>query len=283
MSQGLAIAKIGVDALEATDPNDFIFHSDYNTFKIIAVFTLNVTLAASTSNQSFTQAHGLSFIPLVRGFAKTSGVARVFLPNSYDVALWTTSLGFTTSGVQFNYLTSDATNITVNFNNTNGSTKDVSIRLFCLEGIAVSPPAASNGDPTGRKLVVAKANRNALTETDPRNLKFSSDYGTLKYFNKISSTVTFTADGIIISGRNIYTHSLGYYPYAEAFVRVYIGSPSGDFEPVPFVGSGASVLYDASMIIKENTIELYGQISGVSSSTWNFEFLLFLYRNNLSL
>lgn len=133
------------------------------------------------------------------------------------------------------------------------------------------------------KIIITKSGFNALTETNPKNMKFSSDYGTLKYFQKVQSVVTFTANGIVISGRNIYTHNLGYYPYVEAFVRVYIGSPAGDYEPAPFFGSGAAVTYDASIIIKENTIELMGQINGVSSSTWNFDFLLFIFRNNLNL
>jgi hypothetical protein len=133
------------------------------------------------------------------------------------------------------------------------------------------------------KILVAKSGINALTNTNPKNFKFHSDYGTLKYYQKVQSVVTFTANGVIISGRNIITHNLGYYPFVEVFVRVYIGSPSGDYEPCPFYGAGASVLYNASFIIKENTIEVYGEINGVSSSTWNFDFLVFVYKNNLLL
>jgi hypothetical protein len=36
MAQGIRISKTGVDVLTATNPNDFIFHSDLNTFKILA-------------------------------------------------------------------------------------------------------------------------------------------------------------------------------------------------------------------------------------------------------
>lgn len=135
MTNILAVGKIGKDALRSTNPNDFIFHSEYNTFKLIAEATKSITLAASTNNQSFTEPHGFGFIPLVTAFAKTGGVARVFPPNFYDVSSWAANIGMSSSGVQFNYITVDATNITFNFNNSNGSTKDVSIRYFCLEGI----------------------------------------------------------------------------------------------------------------------------------------------------
>jgi len=40
------------------------------------------------------------------------------------------------------------------------------------------------------KIVVAKEGYNALTETNPNNLYFSSDYNTLKYYKSGSQTVT---------------------------------------------------------------------------------------------
>src|SRR5690606_35247200 len=113
--------------------------------------------------------------------------------------------------------------------------------------------------------------------------KFSSEYGTLKYFLKHQQILQ--VDGSVgdFSGRIILNHNLGYYPFVEAFVRVYIGSPSGNYEYCPFFGAGATVLYNANVIIKPNTIELYGEFIGVSSSVWNFDFLLFLFKNNLQL
>jgi len=132
--QVVKIAKQGKNVETATDPNDFIFHSSYNTFKIIAEGTKSVTLAASTNNQSFDQAHNLPFIPVVAAFAKRSGVAQVFAPNGYDVELFGVKLGFT-GDVTFNYVQSDATNLTFNFSNAKGTTVDVSIRYFVLEKI----------------------------------------------------------------------------------------------------------------------------------------------------
>lgn len=133
MTNIIAVARIGKKA-NSTDPNDFIFHSSYNTFKIVLEGTKSITLAASTNNQSFTQAHGLRFIPLMDGFAKRSGVNQVFKPNGKDVENWGAKLGWI-GDVIFNYIEADATNITFNFDNAKGSTVAVDIRYFCLEKV----------------------------------------------------------------------------------------------------------------------------------------------------
>lgn len=135
MTNIVAVAKIGKDVSKITNPNDFIFHSNYNTFKIIKEATKVISLAASTSNQSFTEPHLQSFIPLVTAFAKESTLAQVFLPNSGNVSLWGPKLGWVETGVRFNYVKADTTNITFNFDNSNGSIISVSIRYFVLEKV----------------------------------------------------------------------------------------------------------------------------------------------------
>lgn len=131
----VAIAKRGVNAELATDPNDFVFHSDFNTFKIITQATKEITLSASTNDQTFTEAHGQKFIPLVHAFAKESTKAQVFLANSANVDLWGPKLGTTNTGVTFNYVQTDDTYIYFNFSNSNGSSKTVYIRYFVLEKV----------------------------------------------------------------------------------------------------------------------------------------------------
>lgn len=133
MEQVVKVAKIGKNAF-SSDPNDFIFHSSYNSFKIIEEITKIVTLAASTNNQSFTDPHGLQFIPLIAAFAKRTGVSQVFLPNGIDVELWGAKLGMV-GDVKFNYVAADNTNAIFNFDNAKVSTVEVSIRYFLLEAI----------------------------------------------------------------------------------------------------------------------------------------------------
>lgn len=132
---GFVVAKIGVNAELATDPDDFIFHSDFNTFKIIVNATKSITLAASTNNQSFTQAHNQKFIPLCHAFAKESAYDQVFLPNSGNEYTWGPKAGIVTTGVNFNYVSADITNLTFNFDNQNAATKNITIRYFVLEKV----------------------------------------------------------------------------------------------------------------------------------------------------
>jgi len=130
---------------------------------------------------------------------------------------------------------------------------------------------------------IAKSGINVLTNSDPEKLIFSSEYGTLKYYSKQTATVEFDANAGLIGGTTTITHDLGYYPYVEVFVSVYIGTPSGVYEYCPFAGAGATVFYDANYKITTTGIVLYGQIDGVSSSVWTFDFLVFIFKNNLSL
>lgn len=135
MTKVVAVAKIGKDVFESTDPNDFVFHSSYNTFKIILEGIKSVSLSASTNNQTFTQSHGLGYIPLVTAFAKESGQSRVFLPNMEDVSFVSPAGARSKTGVKFNYIASSNSNIIFNFDNTNISSKSISIKYFVLERI----------------------------------------------------------------------------------------------------------------------------------------------------
>ena len=134
MTQIITVAKSTKNVLTATDPNDFLFHSSYNTFKIIVTGTREITLLGSTNNQNFTQAHGLSFVPLVTAYAKESGYSQVFAQNSENIWLWGPKAGYFTTGAKFNYITSDSTNIIFNFDNSS-SEKTIDIRYYCLESI----------------------------------------------------------------------------------------------------------------------------------------------------
>lgn len=149
---------------------------------------------------------------------------------------------------------------------------------------SASRSASPSLPDTTNLLEVAKDGVNILNTNDPRDMKFSSRFGTLKYFVKTQQILTIDGSAGDWAGKKTYTHNLGYYPFVEVFVRVYIGSPSGNYEYVPFWASGASIAYAANYIIKENTIDLYGEFTALSSADeWTFDFLLFLYKNDLTL
>lgn len=130
--QVVKVAKKSKSAF-STDPNDFVFHSAYNTFKIIEEGSKEITLAASTDNQTFTEAHTLEpfTIPIVTAFAKRDAASQVFAPNGIDVELWSAKGGMS-GDVTFNYVQADKDNIIFNFDNADGSTVAVTIRYFIL-------------------------------------------------------------------------------------------------------------------------------------------------------
>lgn len=67
------------------------------------------------------------------------------------------------------------------------------------------------------KIIVAKTGFNALSETDPNNLVFSSDYNTLKYFMSGMITLNWTDDNTLYT--QIVPHDLGYIPFFIAYVQ----------------------------------------------------------------
>ena len=148
---------------------------------------------------------------------------------------------------------------------------------------SASPSPSPLPPPNPAVLKIAKPGVNVLTNSDIEKLIFSSEYGTLKYFTKQAINTSFDASTLDISCKGEYTHNLGYYPYVEVYVSVYIGSPTGVYEYCPFVGSGASVAYKANVKIDTTKITVYGEISGVSSSVWHFDFIVFVFKNKIDL
>lgn len=69
MAQIMAVSKSGKDVLSVTNPNDFIFHSSYNTFKIKAEGVLS-SQSVTANPTTFSVAHGQSGVPGVYAFAK---------------------------------------------------------------------------------------------------------------------------------------------------------------------------------------------------------------------
>ncbi|MDE2026119.1 MAG: hypothetical protein KGJ07_06500, partial [Patescibacteria group bacterium] len=58
MTEILAASKAGYNVLTETDPNNFIFHSSYNTFKILVSGTASI--AATTGNNTITVTHNMN-------------------------------------------------------------------------------------------------------------------------------------------------------------------------------------------------------------------------------
>ena len=122
MTFQIRVAKSGKNALTATNPNDFIFHSAYNTFKIIRESTLTGQ-TVNADPTTFTVAHGQSQIPAAMAFAKYPD-GYVTLPNAIP-----------RSGEQerFFYLEMDATNLYFVFYKGATANYNVDIKYYIFE------------------------------------------------------------------------------------------------------------------------------------------------------
>jgi len=127
----------------------------------------------------------------------------------------------------------------------------------------------------GYKIAISKAGYNVLTETDPNNLIFSSDYNTLKY--DIAGTLSFNMGG---SGSKYYDytaevlHNLGYIPFFWAEGKM----GTAEYQVLPNGNHG----YDNMEIYADSTkIYCYAQIFLTSTMTFIFNYKIF--KNNLGL
>lgn len=146
-----------------------------------------------------------------------------------------------------------------------------------------TPSPSPSPIPSFFGLKIAKPGIDVLTTDNPVDFIFNSDYGTLKYLSKQEINTSFDANAGPVACTGTYAHGLGYYPFVEVFVSVYIGTPTGIYEYCPFFGSGATVEYSANYKITSTEIVVYGEIEGASTSVWHFDFLVFIYKNNLQL
>lgn len=122
MTPQIRVAKSGKNALTSTDPNDFIFHSDYNTFKILKEGTLT-SQSVTGDPTTFQIAHNQSIIPAIFAFAKYPD-GYVSLPQESDYS----------NGTQkYWLLEADNTNIYFLFYKNGAANYNVDIKYYVFE------------------------------------------------------------------------------------------------------------------------------------------------------
>lgn len=126
MSYKIAVSKSGSNVLTATDPNDFIFHSDYNTFKIISTGTLSQDVAGPTTT-TLSVAHGLDYTPLVYAFMKADSNNEVISPRYMFLQ---TGIYY---NVGFDLVSADSTYIYFQIRQFDASTVTIKIRYYIFE------------------------------------------------------------------------------------------------------------------------------------------------------
>lgn len=78
----LAVAREGVDAINSLNPNDYIYHSDYNTFKVISSGLYEPLVTHDAGILEFRVAHGKEYRPFVLAFMKEESINEVTTPGN---------------------------------------------------------------------------------------------------------------------------------------------------------------------------------------------------------
>lgn len=84
--QGFYVGKPGVNVITNTDPSQFIFNSNQNTFKITqsGTYTFNTNAVTSaTDSQGATIPHGLGYVPII--IAYTGTASNFYFPLPYTL------------------------------------------------------------------------------------------------------------------------------------------------------------------------------------------------------
>lgn len=109
MTDAIKVGKSGVNAETATDPNDFIFHSDYNTLKILGTGLYEPSIPADSSTTDYTVAHEQETAPMVMAFMREGTSDEVVFSNNIT--------GLVGSHLNFSGVKTDSTNIIFRISN----------------------------------------------------------------------------------------------------------------------------------------------------------------------
>ena len=146
------------------------------------------------------------------------------------------------------------------------------------------------------KIVVSKPTYNCLTETDPDNLIFTSDYNTLKYYS--SGNVTVTVDysnyndtktdelgtWYYHGAEESVGHGLAYQPFFLAYIEGIAGNGKYSLCPGTFADAGYYVYAQAWIRILDSKIYFNVDIKNQSNSgTVDFDFYYKIFKNSTGL
>ena len=128
------------------------------------------------------------------------------------------------------------------------------------------------------KIVVTKPGYNVLTETDKRNIVFTSDLASLKYYAEGSASVSGGSGTTTVE----VAHNLGYIPVFAAYIGVLaIGGDVDDYCMVPFIFlSGANSFIGT---VWADSSKLYLEIQHDLPSTPSVTFYYKIFRNSTGL
>jgi len=286
----LKIAKDGVNALTSTNPNDFIMHTDLNTFKIIGAGTL-LSQTVNANPKEFKIAHGLTFAPNFYAFCKfPDGSVAMAGPLSFNFlgtgASPSTSYGEFTPEIDSTYIYFNLSRFGSNYN------VDISYVIF---ETPIDGGGVTLDDDGDMLLKITKDNYNALTETALERYTYHSGYDTLKYLVVGDATVSvdlsnYYATTTDIFGGTLYeyykvvtvAHSLGDYHYFCGYIKDLL-DPAPNVIQAPFAFGDAFFFSKMSVFIDANNLYfmVHFNLNGPPSGIIDFDFSYKIFRNKL--
>lgn len=144
-----------------------------------------------------------------------------------------------------------------------------------------------------KKVIVSKLNYDAITETNPDNLIFSSDYNTLKYYKSgnISISLTLT-DGNIAQTSVTVAHDLGYKPL---FIAYEYNSTTGKVAWLPYRTEEYHIIPPRSYDYNRTYLNCYSDETNLTIKLWGvrptdsvphtYTYVVYykIFKNNLNL
>jgi hypothetical protein len=252
------VANPGANALTSDDPNDFIFHSNLNTLKIIkegssSVSVSGVEFKSISHGASISNPHSfMAFVEFPDGsVSRLSNLINISRDGDYAV-------GYTTINTS-----------TIDFQCIGSGTYKIKYYIF------ETPLAGSAGKSitlSDHKLRVAKSGYNALTETDSNNYTFLSGFNTLQYFDSGSKSLTITGDGSIKTEETSIYHGLGYKPLFACFTNDFDQSY---FNWIPMNRNATLYTAWASAYCDDNYLYFKFEYGELSTYTQTFYYKIF--------
>ena len=177
------IAKNGVDATKSLNPNDYIVHSNLNNFKILGVYSKSGYTLTSRGTGLNTFAHGMNLNQPIKY------ILFITFPDGK-----TTLCGGSAPSLSYDenykvYSSCDPTNLYISLYS---SAINPVVNFTCIFYGTGKAGTATKGE----KLAVAAKGKNVLSESNPDNFNFHSDYPTLKY--DVSEPYSFSASNTTV-------------------------------------------------------------------------------------
>jgi len=266
----IKVAKSGQNT-SSTNPNNYIFHSDLNTSKIIREGSVSINLSGGGGWSNFSYGTTLTTAHAFAAFIKFPDGYACRLPSQY-------ANSYTNNNFYAGQLISDNSKLYCDIVGTSGT---AFIKYYIFE-TPLSGTIGNTINLTDHLLRVVKSGHDALVETDANNYNFLSGYNTWKYYALGTANLTIVGNGGTQTALGSVYHGLGYYPVVECMTNDNLGGgtlANTYYNTVPFDTSGIAFTDRANCYWDTNYVYFEFSYSGTETITQNFYYKLF--KNNL--